>query len=173
MALIASILQKRHSSYQKHHLTKMVPDINGTSQKWHLTKMASHKNGTSKLTLLVFWSTANTRLIKPAPAIRQKLEKLDFKTPWPLVWIVLQIKEFSLKNHSAQPLENELWAFFGKVCHFCKASFFLGLMFVYFRWIMSCAIFVRCHYFQMALRDDFFLDAIFLVYLMAQFLFFL
>ena len=70
---------------------KMVPDINGTSQKWHLTKMASHKNGTSKLTLLVFWSTANTRLIKPTPAIRQKLKKLDFKTPWPLVWIVLQI----------------------------------------------------------------------------------
>ena len=40
MALIDTMLQKGHSSYQKYHLTKMAPNINGTSQKWHLTKMA-------------------------------------------------------------------------------------------------------------------------------------
>ena len=54
MALIDTILQKGHSSYQKDHLTKMAPNINGISQKQHLTKMAYHKNGNSKLTLLVF-----------------------------------------------------------------------------------------------------------------------
>ena len=36
MALIDTILQKGHSSYQKYHLTKMAPHKNGISQKWHL-----------------------------------------------------------------------------------------------------------------------------------------
>ena len=79
MALIDTILQKGHSSYQKYHLTKMAANINGTSQKWHLRKLASHKNGTSKLLLLVFSSTTNTLLVKPTPTIRHKLEKREFK----------------------------------------------------------------------------------------------
>ena len=46
MALIDTMLQKQHSSYQKYRLTKMAPSINapyknGTSQKRHLTKTAS------------------------------------------------------------------------------------------------------------------------------------
>ena len=36
MALIDTILQKGHSSYQKYHLTKMAPHKNDISQKWHL-----------------------------------------------------------------------------------------------------------------------------------------
>ena len=54
MALIDTILQKGHSSYQKDHLTKMAPNKNGTQHKWHLTKMVYHKNSNSKLTLLAF-----------------------------------------------------------------------------------------------------------------------
>ena len=72
-------------------LSKIPPQKNGTQHKRHLTKTASHKNGIPKLFLLVFSSTTNTLLIKPTPTIRHKLEKLDFKIPWPWVWIILQI----------------------------------------------------------------------------------
>ena len=34
-------LTQYYSSYQKYHLTKMAPNINGTSQKWDLTKLTS------------------------------------------------------------------------------------------------------------------------------------
>ena len=37
MAHIDIVLQKRYSSYLKYWLTKMAPNINGTSKKWHLT----------------------------------------------------------------------------------------------------------------------------------------
>ena len=43
MALTDTILQKGHASYQKYHLTKMAPNINGTSQKWHLINATFHK----------------------------------------------------------------------------------------------------------------------------------
>ena len=67
MALIDTLLQKGHSSYQKDHLTKMAPNKNGTQHKWHLTKMVYHKNSNSKLTLLAFWSTTNNPANKNYP----------------------------------------------------------------------------------------------------------
>ena len=81
MALIDTILQKGHSSYQKDRLTKMAPNINGISQKcisqkWHVTKMATQN--------LHYWSSEvllTTLLIETTPTIRHKLEKLDFKIP--------------------------------------------------------------------------------------------
>ena len=81
MALIDTILQKGHSSYQKDHLTKMAPNINGISQKcisqkWRVTKMATQN--------LHYWSSEvllTTLLIETTPIIRHKLEKLDFKIP--------------------------------------------------------------------------------------------
>ena len=82
MAPIDTLLQKKHSSYQEYHLTKMAPNLFGASQKWHLKKTASHKNGISKLTLLVFWSTTNTLLIEPIPTIIHQLKKHDFKITW-------------------------------------------------------------------------------------------
>ena len=121
MSPIDTILPKRHCSYQKYHLTKIAANINGTSQKWHLKTFII---GFLKYVLL----------IKPTPAIRHKLEKLDFKMKWSWVWFILQIYKFPLKNYSAQPLVCDLWVFFGKVCHFFKASFFVGVMFAYFRW---------------------------------------
>ena len=36
MALIDSVLQKGHSSYQKYYLTKMATNLKGTLKKWHL-----------------------------------------------------------------------------------------------------------------------------------------
>ena len=133
MAPIDKMLQKGHSSYQKYHFTKMAPNVNGTSQKWHLTKTASHKNYIPRLTLLVFWSTTNTLLIEPTPRIRHKLEKHDYKIPWPWVWIRQQISEFYFKNHSNN-FANNLWGFFCKVCQFRKAPFFVDVVvFVYSR----------------------------------------
>ena len=65
MALIDTILQKGHSSYQEYHLTKVAPNVNGTSQKWHLTKMASQN--------IYYWfsqvATTNTFPIKPTPTV--------------------------------------------------------------------------------------------------------
>ena len=72
-------------------LSKIPPDKNGTQHKWHLTKMSSHKNGISKLTLLIFRCITNNLLIKPTPTITHRLEKLDFKIPWPWVSVILQI----------------------------------------------------------------------------------
>ena len=66
---------KGHASYQKYHLKKMAPNINGISQKEHL----------------VFWNSNNTLLIEPNPTNRRKLEKHDFKIPWPWVWTIQQI----------------------------------------------------------------------------------
>ena len=43
MALIDTILQKGHYSYQKYHLTKLAANINGKSQE-----MAPHKNDISQ-----------------------------------------------------------------------------------------------------------------------------
>ena len=37
MAPTVTALQKEHSSYQKYHLAKVAPKINGIPQKWHLT----------------------------------------------------------------------------------------------------------------------------------------
>ena len=76
MALIDTILQKGHSSYQKDHLTKMAPNINGISQKWYITKIVTQN--------LHYWLSEvliTTLLIKTTPTIRHKLEKLDFKIP--------------------------------------------------------------------------------------------
>ena len=123
MELIDKMLQKGHSSYQKYHLTKMVPNINGTSQKWHLTKTISHKNGTSKLTLLVLWSTTSTLLIEPTPKITHKLTKLNFKIPWPWVWIYKKFKNSHLKITHLSPWQ----IYFG---HFYT----------------TCAIFARHHF---------------------------
>ena len=41
MALIDTMLQKGHFSYQKYHLTNMALKLNGISQELRLTKMAS------------------------------------------------------------------------------------------------------------------------------------
>ena len=134
MVFIDTMLQKGHFSYQKYHLRKMVPNINGTSNKWHLTKAATHKKVISKLTLLVFWSTTNTLLIEPTATIRHKLEKHHFKIPLPWVWIIQQIQELFFRNNS-NILANNLWAYFCKVCHFCKTESFVGaFVFVYLRW---------------------------------------
>ena len=134
MALIDTILQKGHSCYEKYHLTKMAININGTWQEWHLKKMTSQKYGISKPTLLIFSSTTNTLPIEPTPTFRHKLDILDFKRPWPWVWIILQISEFPLKNLSAPPLADNIWAFFRMVCHFCKAPILACVVYAYFTW---------------------------------------
>ena len=133
MALLDTILQKGHSSYQKYHLIKMASNINCTSEKWISQKR--HLK-TYIIGFLKYYQLLAT------PTITQKLEKRDFKIPWPWVWIILQIKEFPLKNHPAQSL-----AFFRKVCHCCKERIFVGVAFVYFRWsICHVPFFVGCHF---------------------------
>ena len=64
MATIDIVLQKRHSSYQKYHLPKMAPNMNGISQLH-----------------IVFWSTTNTMLQQlptPATITRRRTPKISF-----------------------------------------------------------------------------------------------
>ena len=123
------------------------------SPKWHLTKMASN----------VFWKYYQHHANRTSPTIRNKLGKLDFKIPWPLVCYILEIEEFTLKNHSAQPLGDNIWQFFGKVCHFCKSPFL---------WVLYLSTlggtFVMCHFrkvplFSYGIKGYFFCWVVFLL----------
>ena len=146
MALIDTILRKGHSSYQKYHLTKIAPNINGTSQKRHLTKTASHKNSTSKLILLVFWSTTNTLLIIPTLTIRHKLEKLDFKIPWPWVWILLQISNIPfIKSLNSALGKWPLGIFFARYAIFVRHHFLRVPYLSILGGVSVICCFVRCH----------------------------
>ena len=65
------ILQKGHSSYQKYHLTKVTPTINGTSQKWHLTEKLGamcesytiFKNSLLKITQFSPWQITSVGIL--------------------------------------------------------------------------------------------------------------
>ena len=129
MASIGTVLQKGHSSYQKYDLTQMTPNIN---------------NGITTI-LLFFWSTTNTLLKKHTPAIRHRRVKRIS------LW---SGKNFTLKSHDHESGSyNKFKNFLVKItqfsspwqinfghffcctkCAFCKAPFFVGVIFVYFRW---------------------------------------
>ena len=129
MAPIDTVFQKGHSSCQKNYLAKLTHNINDISQKWHFTT-----------TLLASWSTTSTLLIEPTLTIRHRrvigislwsgknstLKSDDHKSE-----SYNKFKNFLLKI--TQSLANNVWVFFPKVCHFCKASFFVGVIFFYFR----------------------------------------
>ena len=129
MASIDTVLQNRYFHYQKNHLPKIAPNINDISQKRHLTT-----------TLLAFWSTTNTLLVEPTTTIRHR--RVIEILLWSRKNSTLKSHDHDsesynkVNNHSAQSLVNNLWAFFRKVYHFCKALFFMTIMFVYFRWII-------------------------------------
>ena len=126
MGPIDTMLQKRHSSYQKYYFTKMAFNINSISQKQHLTT-----------TGLAFSSTTNTLLIDPTSTIRHRR----------VIGISLWSgKSQTLKSHNhesesynkftnfllkslSQSLANNFWEFFCKVYHFCKAPVFVGVIF--------------------------------------------
>ena len=135
--------------------------------------MAPYKNGISKnsisqLTLLVFLKYYQ-RSVNRTPTDTIEDRKLIGISPWFGKNSILKFHNnefesyskfehfFSKINRSAQPLANNLWAIFCKVYHFCKAPYFMGARFVYFRWsICHVPSFVRYHYFHMALRGSYF-----------------
>ena len=135
---------KEHSYYQKYHLTKMAANINGISHP---------KNGISQLTLGIdFLKLLPTLCLQNLPLYIQIQESnrnitLERKNS------ILKSRDHESKSynkfknslykyHSAQPIENNLWAFFHKMCHFCKASFFMGAIFVFFRWSIYHVLFL-------------------------------
>ena len=145
MAPIDTVLQKEHSSYQKYHLAKIAPNVNGISQNWYLTT-----------TLLAFWSTTNTLLIKPTAAIRHR------RVIGISLWSGknLNLKSHNHESESYNKFKNFLleiiqlspWHFFASCAillryHFCGCHVFLFQV-----EYLSCAIFVRCQDFQMVLK---------------------
>ena len=66
-----------------------------------------------------------------------------------MVWIILQIQEFPLKNHSAQSLANNLWAFFHKLSSFVRHHFV---------WVLYLSIldgvFVMCYFCKVPLFSN-------------------
>ena len=148
MASIGTVLQKGHSSYQKYDLTQMTPNIN---------------NGITTI-LLFFWSTTNTLLKKHTPAIRHRRVKRIS------LW---SGKNLTLKSHDHESGSyNKFKNFLLKITQFScpwqiNFGHFLLLHKVCLLWgtifcgchiclfqveYLSCAIFIRCHYFQMALK---------------------
>ena len=115
--------------------------------------MAPQKNGISKIWLLVFSSTTKTLLIKPTPTIRRKLEKLDFKIPWP--WVeksfskITQLSPWHVTfGHSFGRCtifvrDHILWVSYLSIlggvfvkCHFCKVPLFSnGIKGCFFCWV--------------------------------------
>ena len=155
MALTDTALQKRQSPYQKYHLAKMASnENNGISHECHLT-----------ITLLVFWSTTNTLLIEPTPTIRH-MRVIEIS-----LW---NRKNSALKSHDHESELNNKFKHliseitqlsrpcqitFGhlfelhKIVPFLQGTVFCGyhiclLQVAY----LSYAVFVRCHYFQIALK---------------------
>ena len=108
----------------------------GTQHKWHRTT-----------TLLVFWSTTNTLLIwiiepfpttirhRRAPRISFWSDKIStLKSNDHESKLYNKFKNSLIKSLSSVLGKYNLWAFFHKVYHFCKAPCFVGVIFVYFRW---------------------------------------
>ena len=163
MEPIDTALQKGQSSYQKYHFAKMAPNKNnGISQKCHLT-----------ITLLVFWSTTNTLLIEPTPTIRY-MRVIEI-----LLW---SIKNSALKSHDHESESNNKSTHlilkinqlsrprqitFGhifelhKIVPFLQGTVFCGYHICVLQVeYLSCVIFVRCHYFQIALKGAIFVMCI-------------
>ena len=152
MAPTVTVLQKEHSSYQKYHLAKVAPKINDTPQKWHLTT-----------TLVVFWSTANT-LIEPTPTIRHRrligislwsgkisnLKSHDYESA-----SYNKFKSFLLKVTQLSPWQVTSWHFFER----CSIFLMQHLLWVSYSFI-SGGVFVMCHFFQTALKDEIFVGCI-------------
>ena len=117
------MLQKGHFSYQK----------------YHIAKMASHKYIIGVLKYYRF----NTLLIETTPTIRHRtvtrvslwsgknstLKSTDHESE-----SYNKFRNFLLKSFSSIIGKCNLWAFFCKVCHFCKATVFVGVRFVYLWW---------------------------------------
>ena len=109
MAPIDTVLQKGH--YQKYHLAKLAPIINGTSQKWYLTT-----------TLLTFWSTINALLTQESNRnITWKRKKLALKSHEHESESHNKYKNFLLKIIQVSP-----WHFF---VEFCERLTWNGLIF--------------------------------------------
>ena len=92
MAPIDTVLQKGHSSYQKYHLAKMTPNINGISQNWYPTIRISLPIGTNGRQLLVSFPMplVNWWLVKHWLLIGRKLQML---------WLVMMHWQY-VGNHS-------------------------------------------------------------------------
>ena len=91
MAPIDTVLQKGHSSYQKYHLAKMAPNINGISQKWYPTTRISLPIGTNGRQLLVNF---------PMPLVNWWLVKhwLLMERKLPMLWLVMMHWQY-IGNH--------------------------------------------------------------------------
>ena len=71
-----------------------------------------------------------------------------------------KLKNFLLKSLCSFLGKYNLWAFFSKVCYFCKAPCFVVSYLSISGGVFAIAIFVRCHYFQMALKGAIFVGCI-------------
>ena len=141
MAPIETVLQKGHSSYQKYHVAKMAPNINGISQNWYLT------------TLLAFWSTTNTLVIEPNPAIRHRRvtgislwsrKNSTFKSHYHKSESYNKFKNFLLKISQLSP-----WHFFASCTIFVRHHFL---------WVsclpISGRVFIMCHLYKVTIISN-------------------
>ena len=124
-------------------LSKIPPCKNGTQDKWHLTT-----------TLLVFWSTGNTLLIKPTFIIRRR--RVIRISPWSGKKSTLKcndhefesynkFKHFLLKMTQLSPWQITFAHFFFRRCTIFVRHHFCGCHICLFNLeYLSCAIFVGC-----------------------------
>ena len=143
MASIGTVLQKRHSFYQKFDLAKMAPKIN---------------NGISQLITVGF---LNTRLIELTPTIRHSRvigislysgKNQTLKSDDHELESYNKLKKFLLKiTQLSRPWQINFGNFFAlhKVWRFYKAPFFMDATFVCFR-----GVFVMYHFCKVPLFSN-------------------
>ena len=121
--------------------------------------MTSHKNKISQKWHLKTYITGFLKCYLPVEltsTIRRKLENLFWKSDGHGSESYSKFKNSLLKITQLCPcLANNLWTFFCKACYFCKAPFFWVLHLFILDGVFVMCIFIRWHYFQMALKGAF------------------
>ena len=139
-------------------------------QKWHPTWMASNNYIIGFLKHYQF----NNLLIKPTPTIRYRRvirislwsgKNLTLKSNYHESEQYNKFKNFLLKITQAQSLANITFGHFFARCAIFVRHHFCGYHMCLFQVeYLPCAIFVRCHYFQMTLKGAIFVGFIWLLF---------